>query len=71
MISENLKRIREEKGLSQMQLAKLVGVSQGLIGQVERGSKTLTLPTAKAIVDKLGCTLYDLLDEDGGQQKPT
>lgn len=71
MISENLKKIREGKGLSQMQLAKLVGVSQGLIGQVERGSKTLTLPTAKVIVDKLGCTLYDLLDGDGGQQKPT
>ncbi len=66
MISENLKRIREEKGLSQMQLARMVGISQGMIAQVERGSKTLTLPTAKAIVDKLGCTLDDLLDD---QQK--
>lgn len=64
MISENLKRMREEKGLSQSQLAKLVGVSQGMIAQVERGTKTLTLPTAKAIVDKLGYTLYDLLGED-------
>lgn len=61
MISENLKRMREEKGLSQAALAKAVGVSQGLIAQVERGTKTLTLPTAKAIVDKLGCSLEDLL----------
>ena len=50
--------------MSQMQLAKLAGVSQGLIGQVERGSKTLTLPTAKVISDVLGCTLYDLLGGD-------
>lgn len=64
MISENLKRMREEKGLSQSQLAKLVGVSQGMIAQVERGSKTLTLPTAKVVSDVLGCTLYDLLGED-------
>ena len=61
MISENLKRMREEKGLSQAALAKAVGVSQGLIAQVERGTKSLTLPTAKAIVDKLGCSLEDLL----------
>jgi transcriptional regulator with XRE-family HTH domain len=61
VISENLKRMREEKGLSQAALAKAVGVSQGLIAQVERGTKTLTLPTAKAIVDKLGCSLEDLL----------
>ena len=61
MISENLKRMREEKGLSQAALAKAVGVSQGVIAQVERGTKTLTLPTAKAIVDKLGCSLEDLL----------
>lgn len=61
MISENLKRMREEKGLSQAALAKAVGVSQGLIAQVERGTKTLTLPTAKAIVDKLGYELDDLL----------
>lgn len=63
MIPENLKRMREEKGLSQSQLAKLVGMSQGMIAQVERGTRTLTLPTAKAIVDTLGCTLYDLLGE--------
>lgn len=66
MISENLKRIREEKGMSQSELSRASGISQSMIAQVERGTKTLTLITAKILVDALCCKLDDLLDD---QQK--
>ena len=68
MIAENVKRFREEKGMTQAALAKAVKVSQAMSAQVERGTRTLTLPLAKAIVDVLGCGLDDLLT---GRQKGT
>lgn len=66
MISENLKRIREEKGISQPELSRMSGVSQSMIAQAERGTKALTLITAKILVDALGCKLDDLLDDQKG-----
>lgn len=36
MIAENVKRFREEKGMTQAALAKAVKVSQAMIAQVER-----------------------------------
>lgn len=38
--SENLKRIRTERGISQQELAKKVGVSQTAIYQWEKGTRT-------------------------------
>ena len=61
MISENLKRIREAKGMSQSELSRASGISQSMIAQLERGTKVLTLITAKILVDALGCRVDDLL----------
>lgn len=66
MISENLKRIRESKGLSQSELSRASGVSQSMIAQLERGTKALTFITAKILVDALNCKLDDLLDNQEG-----
>lgn len=63
MISENLKRIREAKGMSQSELSRASGISQSMIAQVERGTKVLTLITAKILVDALGCKLDDLTSD--------
>lgn len=65
MISENLKRIREEKGMSQSELSRASGISQSMIAQAERGTKALTLITAKLLVDVLGCKLDDLIGDTG------
>ena len=69
MISENLKRIREAKGMSQSELSRASGISQSMIAQLERGTKVLTFITAKILVDALGCRLDDQMcirDRDGG-----
>jgi transcriptional regulator with XRE-family HTH domain len=59
--AENIKRLREREGLSQLELAKKAGVSQQLISQLESG-KNLTTKKLPQIVKALNATL-DQLDE--------
>lgn len=44
VLKNNLKQVRTEKGLSQQQLADMVGVSRNTISSIETGQFT---PTAK------------------------
>lgn len=57
-ISENLKRIREERGLSLDQVSKLSGVSKSMLGQIERGVVSPTISTLWKISNglKVYCT---------------
>lgn len=41
---ELIRKKREEKGISQNQLAKLLGISQPYMNQIETGSRNPTLP---------------------------
>ena len=59
-VGGNLKRIREERGLTQQQLADLVVVSKPMICRVERGTKNLTVQLAAQLAEVLGCDLSDL-----------
>lgn len=56
-IAENLKKFREEKELTQAELAKAVGTSQGMITHIERGIKIPSLALALSIADTLGITV--------------
>ena len=56
-----LREARERKGLSQAQLAKRVGVSQGLIWQIERGLKTPGVGVLTRIAKELNLSLDELL----------
>lgn len=38
-IGTNIRRIREEKGISQVSLAEQAGISQAMLCQIERGTK--------------------------------
>lgn len=58
-LSENLKRIRESKGLSQAKLARTSGVSQQLISQIERGVNTTTKELPK-LASALQVSVSDL-----------
>lgn len=61
MLSENLKIKREEKGLSQMEIAKSVGVSQQAYCSFENGLKVPSLPVAVALAKELETSLDDLV----------
>lgn len=60
-IGANVREKRLERKLTQEQLAELVNVRPPMICQIERGSRTLTLPLGKAIAEVLECTLDDLV----------
>ena len=61
-VGENLKRLRQEKGLSQAALAELVGVSQPMIAQIERGTKSLTMELGKEIATVLDSSIEQLVE---------
>lgn len=58
-VGENLKRIRDEKGLSQAKLAKRAKVSQQLISHIEQGVPTSSSKLPQ-IARALGVSIIDL-----------
>jgi transcriptional regulator with XRE-family HTH domain len=54
-------QLREEQGLSQMDLAGATGYSLRYIGDVERGAKSATLRTMKDLATLLNLRLGDLI----------
>lgn len=61
-IGKNIKARREELKLSQVRLAEQAGITQSMLCQIERGTKTVSLPLGKEIADLLDCKIEDLLD---------
>lgn len=55
-----LRERRKEKKLSQLALAKIIGVNQTAISQWERRATTPSLDKAATLAQALGCTIDDL-----------
>lgn len=63
---KNIKRIREEKGMSQEELAKLVGFkSRSSINKIEMGVNDITQSKLVAIANALGVSPGELMGSDG------
>lgn len=56
----NIAAIRKQRGLSQTDLAEMVGVEQPTISKLERGNDGVTLRTVFAIADALRVPVADL-----------
>lgn len=54
--SERLKELREEKGLTQVQLAKAIGITQAGIAKWETGDRSPTIDSLIILVKFFGCT---------------
>lgn len=66
MYKSRLKFYREEKGLSQSQLAKLSGVSLRNIQAYEQGSRDINEAQCIKVVqlaEALGCDIYNILND--------
>ena len=63
-LKNNLKAARSEKGLSQQQLADLIGVSRQTISAIEKGDYNPTINLCIAICRELGKTLDELFWEE-------
>ncbi len=59
-VGENIRRIREDKGLSQVYVAENVGISQAMLCQIERGTKNPSLQVSMGIASILNCNVEDL-----------
>ena len=60
-VGENIAKFRNNKKLSQRQLAEIVGVHPSMIAQIERGSKVPTVTLARDIANNLEVKVDDLL----------
>lgn len=63
-IGERIADLRKQTKLTQKQLAEIVGVSGGMIAQIERGTKTLSLQLGKAIARALNVDILEIIGRD-------
>nr|DAD92892.1 MAG TPA: helix-turn-helix XRE-family like protein [Siphoviridae sp. ctxzZ3] len=57
----NIKRVREEKGMTQEQLAEKAYVNRSLLNQLETGKlKNTSINTLQKIADTLNCKITEL-----------
>ena len=61
---ENLKRVREEKGMTQQTMADQLYVTRQTVSRWEGGSRYPDLMTAKKMAQYLEVSLDDLLSDD-------
>ena len=60
-LGNNLKKIRTEKGLSQVDIARELGVSRGFVSNIESGKRNPTLSTLTRLATALGVSTNELL----------
>ena len=60
----SIKSVRTARGLTQLALAKKVGVDQTAIHQWESGKTHPRFSRLQSIATALGCEIKDLLEED-------
>jgi transcriptional regulator with XRE-family HTH domain len=61
-IGLNIRRIREQQGLSQENLAAIAGLHRAYIGQVERAEKNIGLQNLEKIANTLEVDIRALVD---------
>ncbi len=64
MLSENIRKLRKKKGISQDKLAKLADVTLTTLVKIESGvNDNPTIKTLKKIADALGVSLDELVKQ--------
>ncbi len=63
VVGRNIRRLRQERGLSQEHLADEIGVHRTYMGGVERGERNLTLRSLERLAERLGVSPLGLLRE--------
>jgi transcriptional regulator with XRE-family HTH domain len=63
-----LKAIRNEKGLSQRDLSKMMGISQAHLCEIEKGTrhKDMTYSMMEKIAEALGVPVQEIIDAEKG-----
>jgi len=64
-----LREIRERRGLTQMELSQLAGVSQSVISNIENECISPTVRVLQKLARALGVSVSELLNEDREEQQ--
>lgn len=64
ILSDNVRRLRLEHGLSQEALAERCGLHRTYIGSIERGERNATLGSIEVIANSLNVSVPLLLSKD-------
>ena len=59
-VGKRIRKLREKKGLSQVQLSRICGFWRGYIGDVERGNENLRLANLLKITRQLDTTIAQM-----------
>jgi transcriptional regulator with XRE-family HTH domain len=65
LVGRNAKRIRQQKGLTQEQLAEVSGFSQQYISGIEQGRRNPTVVSIYELATALGVSHMELVSPDG------
>ena len=64
MLNEKMREARQQKGISQTELAKLIGVSRQTVNMIENGDYNPTIALCLKLCKALDKNLNDLFWED-------
>lgn len=62
-VGERIRKLRIQKGISQIELARAIAVSQTHMSNIEKGHAGISLWTAVKISRELGCSIDSFADE--------
>ncbi|MGI6036574.1 MAG: helix-turn-helix domain-containing protein [Limnochordia bacterium] len=61
LVGQNVRRLREKKGLTQAALAKDAGLAQSFVSSIESGQKSPTVRSLQKLANALDVPLNELL----------
>lgn len=64
VVGNNIKRFRENEGITQEELALKSGLSQGYINQLENGKRRYTQKTLELVADSLSAPIIEFFKEE-------
>ncbi len=68
-LAENIKAIREEKGLKQIEVADYIGVDKSAYSKIEKGSRSLAIEELQKMAQLFNLTTDQILNYDGNIPK--
>ena len=63
-IHENIRAIREARGMTQVALAEAIGATKSTLSKIERGARNVTVDELRALAEAFGTSMEDVVDYD-------
>lgn len=69
-LADNIKAIREEKGLKQIEVAEHIGVDKSAYSKIEKGLRALTVDELQKMAQLFNMTTDQIINYDGKGKMP-